>query len=87
MSAFEGKRVVNAYINRGNEDLGTRARIDSSDKNIVELVWVSDLYHISDTTLHSGCYIKRWYHFKPRLRLMTTNGVVETTDPYETKDI
>jgi hypothetical protein len=69
-------RVVNDYVNRGHEDLSTKKRIKSIDKSIVEVVWVSDLYHIASSDLYSGCYIQRWYHYKPMLRLMTTNGVV-----------
>ena len=69
-------RVVNNYVTRGHEDLSTKKRIKSIDKSIVEVVWVSDLYHIASSDLYSGCYIQRWYHYKPMLRLMTTNGVV-----------
>ena len=69
-------RVVNDYVTRGHEDLSTKKRIKSIDKSIVEVVWVSDLYHIASSDLYSGCYIQRWYHYKPMLRLMTTNGVV-----------
>jgi hypothetical protein len=68
-------RVVNDYVTRGHEDLSTKKRIKSIDKSIVEVVWVSDLYHIGCSDLYSGCYIQRWYHYKPMLRLMTTNGV------------
>lgn len=69
-------RVVNDYVTRGHEDLSIKKRIKSIDKSIVEVVWVSDLYHIGSSDLYSGCYIQRWYHYKPMLRLMTTNGVV-----------
>ena len=69
-------RVVNDYVTRGHEDLSTKKRIKSIDKSIVEVVWVSDLYRIASRDLYSGCYIQRWYHYKPMLRLMTTNGVV-----------
>jgi hypothetical protein len=73
-------RVVNDYVTRGHEDLSTKKRIKSIDKSIVEVVWVSDLYHIGCSDLYSGCYIQRWYHYKPMLRLMTTNGVVTIKD-------
>jgi hypothetical protein len=60
--------------------LDSRARIDSSDIYIIEKVWIGDKHSFlnSSSTLYSGCYIKKWYHLTPKLRLMTTDGVVQT---------
>jgi hypothetical protein len=58
--------------------LSRRPRVDCDNKYIVEKVWVSDLCYTSDNILYSGCYVKRWYHYEPKLRLMTTNKIVET---------
>ena len=56
--------------------LSNRSRIDCNDKDIVEKVWIADSKNITGPNLYSGCYIKRWYHYEPKLRLMTTDKVV-----------
>jgi hypothetical protein len=71
-------REVIEYVTRGYGSLQHKPRVNCNDKDIMEKVWVSDLCHTSDNTLYSGCYVKRWYHCKPKLRLMTTNKIVET---------
>jgi hypothetical protein len=70
-------REVREYVTR---KLSQSPRIEYNNECIVEKVWISDIDYMSSNILYSGCYIKKWYHFEPKLRLMTTNGIVETIE-------
>ena len=59
----------------GENGLETKNKIVNTDKAIKERVWICDVNDNSEL-LYSGCYIKKWYNFKPKLRLMTTNGFI-----------
>jgi hypothetical protein len=68
-------RTICANISGYDVNLNSKNRIESTDIRIIEKVWITDTHKL-DSTLYSGCYIKNWYNLKPKLRLMTINGVV-----------
>ena len=59
------------------ESLNKKSRVDSKDENIIEKVWLTDIGDFEEEE-YSGCYVKKWYYLRPKLRLMTTNGIVKT---------
>ena len=69
-------RTICANISGYAGSLNCKNRIKSSDIRIIEKVWIADTHELGNFTLYSGCYIKNWYNLKPKLRLMTIDGVV-----------
>lgn len=55
--------------------LNEKERIKPNNPNIVEKVI---LYNWRNSVFISGCYIKKWYHFTTKLRLMVDENNILT---------
>lgn len=56
-------------------DLNNSDRVRSADLTIIEKVWINDPF--KPGIAYSGCYIRKWWHLTPKLRLMTIDGEVK----------
>lgn len=75
IAEFLTRRTIQIQLSELNW-LNEKERIKPNNPNIVEKV---KLYNWRNSVYTSGCYIKKWYHFSPKLRLLVTENNITTT--------